>query len=309
MGTDTISGTESEGSLINPNMLQIFYCLASIIQAQISDDYENMNDPEYVEYPEFNISFDALSPENGGDFEVIPEHILSREVDDDELRHRIVGNRVPLLYTVFRFLRYLYTGARYSPECNIMALVYINRLTSMNHMPLTVHNWRAIWLVTIMLAQKVWDDKPLRSSGFIMLLPTLELKDLRRMEYRTLHLMKFITGVKPSLYAKYYFELRQLYSDIAGRALAESWEPLTDLTRSKLHHKDLKAEELRLKHLSHSSYGGGKEVSHAMEFRGKPQAPAPPKVGGEIGVNDSSPYSTGSKDSTPCSGDAYRPRG
>ena len=76
-----------------------------------------------------------------------------------------------------RFIAYLYRGAEYSAECNIMALVYINRLTSMNQLLLTYLNWRSVWVVVIMLAQKVWDDKPLRTSGFAKLLPDIELKN------------------------------------------------------------------------------------------------------------------------------------
>jgi hypothetical protein len=152
--------------------------------------------------------------------------------------------------TYFRYIAYLYRGAQYSPECNIMALVYINRLTSMNQLLLTQGNWRTVWLVVIMLAQKVWDDQPLRTSGFAKLLPDLELRTLRELEYETLTMLKYITGVKPSLYAKYYFELRQLYSDIMGtNPFCGEWalEPLSNYLTSKLDMKNAKLEENRLK--------------------------------------------------------------
>ncbi len=41
---------------------------------------------------------------------------------------------------------------------------------------------------------------------------------------QALNLIQFVTGVKPSLYAKYYFELRQLFSDIFGHDKRFEWK-------------------------------------------------------------------------------------
>lgn len=155
--------------------------------------------------------------------------------------------RVPSLGEVFNYMTYLYQGSTfYSPECNIMALVYINRLTGPGKLPVTVDNWRSIWLVAIMIAQKVWDDKPVRTSGFARLLD-VNSKDLRKLEFKTLTMLQFVTGVRPSLYARYYFELRQLFADIVGPLTTPTWEPLSALTKSKLKVKNEKCEEIRQK--------------------------------------------------------------
>jgi hypothetical protein len=146
-----------------------------------------------------------------------------------------------------------------------MALVYINRVTAMNQILLTHINWRSIWLVVIMLAQKVWDDRPLRTSDFVRLLPDIDSKILRELEYQALTMLKYITGVKPSLYAKYYFELRQLYSDIMGSnpTVCGEWalEPLSNYLASKLDMKNQKLEENRLKMIARGGAGGSSAFS------------------------------------------------
>lgn len=54
-----------------------------------------------------------------------------------------------------RFMIHLHEQIKYDRECNIMALVYINRITTANNMALTVQNWRLLWLLAVMVAQKV----------------------------------------------------------------------------------------------------------------------------------------------------------
>lgn len=150
-------------------------------------------------------------------------------------------------------MTFLYDGTgMYSAECNIMALVYINRLCATGHFPLTFDNWRSVWLIVIMIAQKVWDDQPVRTSGFARLIPEVTTRDLRELEFKTLNLLQFLTGVKPSLYARYYFQLREMYVDIAGSSdkPAPEWDIFTAFTKSKLTAKNEKCEEIRLKQLS-----------------------------------------------------------
>ena len=52
-----------------------------------------------------------------------------------------------------------------------------------------------------------------------MILPGVEKIKIRDMEWRLLELLDFNTSIKPSLYAKYYFDLRQLFFDIVGKLI------------------------------------------------------------------------------------------
>jgi hypothetical protein len=53
------------------------------------------------------------------------------------------------------------------------------------------------------------------------------------MERKSLRLIDYTTGVKPSLYAKYYFELRELHSEIVGPSNLKSEWNLKPLSISK----------------------------------------------------------------------------
>ena len=114
--------------------------------------------------------------------------------------------------------------AGYSIECNILALVYITRITSQHKIALTVSNWRGLWVSCVILAQKVWDDVPVRTSAFAAILPNVTKEHLRKMEMKAFSLLDFCTSVKPSVYAKYYFELRQLFFEISGGDPRYIWD-------------------------------------------------------------------------------------
>jgi hypothetical protein len=120
-------------------------------------------------------------------------------------------------------------------EVNVIALVYVNRLGSRNNLALTMRNWRAVWLICIILAQKMWNDNGLRTSSFAGLVPPISRTDLRILESRVLQLLDYSIGVKPSLYAKYYFELRLLFTTIMGFQ-ASDWKlkPLTIVKARRL---------------------------------------------------------------------------
>lgn len=113
-------------------------------------------------------------------------------------------------------MKLLHQCGKYSVECNIVALVYLNRMSNAKHLALTVTNWRAVWLTCIMIAQKMWDDKPLKTSAFAQLVPPISKGNLKDFELKALQLLDFTISVKPSLYVKYYFELRDLFVSIIG---------------------------------------------------------------------------------------------
>ncbi len=138
------------------------------------------------------------------------------------------------------------TWARYSVECNILALVYINRINTRNQLSLTMLNWRGLWVSAMILAQKVWDDVPLKTSSFASILPGVTKDTLRQLEMRAFNLLDYNTSVKLSVYAKYYFELRQLFKEIAGCDTRFTWhmQPLTIVQGRRLEDRSqLKAQK------------------------------------------------------------------
>lgn len=132
-----------------------------------------------------------------------------------------------------RFMKLLHGCAKYSTECNIIALVYLNRMSSSANLSLSMQNWRCVWLTCIILAQKMWDDRPLKTSAFTQLVPPLEKRHLRNFEAKALELLGYSIGVKPALYVKYYFELRQLFISIIGFKESDWQMPALSIVKAK----------------------------------------------------------------------------
>ena len=91
-------------------------------------------------------------------------------------------------------------------------------------------------LLSLLLFLKVWDDQPLRTSSFATILPGISKTQLRTMEFKILNILQFNTGVPPSMYARYYFELRTLFDEVIGRYQVDEWrtKPLSIRSAQRL---------------------------------------------------------------------------
>lgn len=171
-------------------------------------------------HPDFDILID-LKPEFGGIVDLVPDHVLDHDAcDDDDLRYKLKNNIVPSVDTITRYIGFLASVCKLTVEVNIIALVYVNRLASNCNLVLTMNNWRSVWLTCVILAQKMWNDRAIKSGAFAKVLK-LEKSVIRNIEARALQLLEYSVGVKPSLYVKYYFELRQLFTTIMGFKMSE----------------------------------------------------------------------------------------
>jgi hypothetical protein len=117
---------------------------------------------------------------------------------------------------VYRFVKEAYKVAQWSPESNIIALVLVSRLQHERCL-IDWRNWNMLLLVSLLIAQKIWDDIPLTNADFpqlwLMCSPDstpFTNKHLTRMESKFLTLIDWNTHVTPSTYAQFYFELRAL---------------------------------------------------------------------------------------------------
>jgi hypothetical protein len=74
----------------------------------------------------------------------------------------------PKAHDIFLFLASMFDVVMFSPECNVISLVYLNRLSQSSCYQVVINhlNWRTVILSTFMVAQKVWDDKPLINVDF-----------------------------------------------------------------------------------------------------------------------------------------------
>ena len=98
-------------------------------------------------------------------------------------------------------------------------------------MPLHVTNWRPLTICSLLVAQKVsnltfnqqvWDDRYLSNADFAFIYPFFTTDEINKLEQKFLELIQYAlpssllstrynVTVKASLYAKYYYELRELY--------------------------------------------------------------------------------------------------
>ena len=80
-------------------------------------------------------------------------------------------------------------------------------------MPLQPTNWRPLVLCSLLVAQKVWDDRYLSNADFAFIYPFFITEEINKLEQKFLELIQYNVTVKSNLYAKYYFELRALFKD------------------------------------------------------------------------------------------------
>lgn len=143
-------------------------------------------------------------------------------------------NVIPSVEEIYSFMSSVFEQAQFSPECNVIALVYINRLMSLSGIPLNAKNWRPILLSALLLAQKVWDDRCLANVDFPVIWRSavhhaddtlLDLKAINLFERKFLELLSYNVTVSSSLYAKYYFELRSLCESNDRRFVLDPLDP------------------------------------------------------------------------------------
>ena len=95
-------------------------------------------------------------------------------------------------------------------ECCVLSLIYINRIIALTGLSLQSTNWRPLILVSLMVSQKVWDDKYLSNADFSYIYPFFDTQQLNTLEMKFLEMIQYNVYVKDSLYTKYYLELKTL---------------------------------------------------------------------------------------------------
>ncbi len=126
-----------------------------------------------------------------------------------------------------------------------MCLIYINRIIALTGLSLQPTNWRPLILVSLMVSQKVWDDKYLSNADFSYIYPFFDIKQLNKLEMKFLEMIQYNVHIKDSLYAKYFFELKSLFpEDVPSKPL--------DINSLRKLDYDTKEKEKRLKKFSRS---------------------------------------------------------
>ncbi len=104
-------------------------------------------------------------------------------------------------------------------------------------MPLLPTNWRPLVLISLMIAQKMWDDKYLSNADFSYIYPFFDTKQVNSLEMKFLELIQYNTHIKFSIYTKYYLELKSLVPE------EFPLKPMDAFTSQKLEQQSQKMEE------------------------------------------------------------------
>eukprot|EP00355_Strombidium_rassoulzadegani_P008650 CAMPEP_0168614850 /NCGR_PEP_ID=MMETSP0449_2-20121227/4196_1 /TAXON_ID=1082188 /ORGANISM="Strombidium rassoulzadegani, Strain ras09" /LENGTH=219 /DNA_ID=CAMNT_0008655561 /DNA_START=80 /DNA_END=739 /DNA_ORIENTATION=+ len=186
------------GSTISkPNVDSIINAVATILHSQMLED---QNQGKKIEKDSELFFFSE-------------EKYIQEKPDAFDSQRIQLLRETPTIENILEFIKALYDCAQFSPECCIICLVYINRLIAFTEMPLQPTNWRPLLLCSLLVAQKVWDDRYLTNADFAFIYPFFVTEEINKLEQKFLELIQYNVTVRSNLYAKYYFELRALFKD------------------------------------------------------------------------------------------------
>mmetsp|Transcript_24368 Transcript_24368/g.33837 ORF Transcript_24368/g.33837 Transcript_24368/m.33837 type:complete len:396 (+) Transcript_24368:212-1399(+) len=126
-------------------------------------------------------------------------------------RERQIVAPPPTVANIHAFIKLMFAGARLAPECMIVALIYIDRLSrGKRAVRLTERNWLPITMVALLTASKVWEDNPTWNGQFSELFPAIPVRGLNRLERAFHSQLQYNLHISGKTYSRYYFALRAL---------------------------------------------------------------------------------------------------
>ena len=204
----------------NPNVKLIIKGIATLLHSNLLEDIEDNK---------------TIEPKSELYFFDEEKYIKENPDNFDEERIELL-RKVPSQEDICSFIEALYDIAQFSGECCVICLIYINRIIALTSMPLLQTSWRPIILISLMVAQKMWDDKYLSNSDFSTIYPFFDNKQLNVLEMKFLELIQYNTHIKFSIYTKYYLELKSLVPDFPLK-------PMDVFTMAKLEKQSKNMEE------------------------------------------------------------------
>jgi len=198
--SNSTSSIYISSTVTKPDTEEIVFCMAVVIHERIQ---QGEGQPSEVKQ-----RFPFFSEDNNPLYAVPTERDNPDSGSDNSMKR--ARREVPTEDTIFHTIRSVFECAEIPAECLIVSLVYMERLIATAGCPILVTSWRPILLASLILAQKVWDDRSLHNVDFSVFCPMFTLKEINFLEKKFLELIDYDVSITASLYASYYFQLRTL---------------------------------------------------------------------------------------------------
>ncbi|KAG0100323.1 hypothetical protein BGZ93_002561 [Podila epicladia] len=112
---------------------------------------------------------------------------------------------------IFDFMRFIFDcGQNLGAENAIITLIYVERMTDLGNLAFHAINWRRLLLGALILSIKVWEDLAVFNSDVCAIFEGLSVKDVNALERFSMAKLQYNVSVKRSVYAAYYFRLRDV---------------------------------------------------------------------------------------------------
>lgn len=91
----------------------------------------------------------------------------------------------------------------FSVAAFIISVIYLSRFKEASQICLHACTWRPLFLTTLLVANKMWEDNPVRNSNLTTMFPVLTKAELNKMENKLLDRVEFNVIVKPELFCNF----------------------------------------------------------------------------------------------------------
>lgn len=217
-------------TIANPDVKLIIKGVSTLLHSNLLEDVEDNR---------------TINP--GSDLYFFDEEKYIAEQPENFNQERInLLRKIPTKEDMSGFIDALYDIAQFSGECCVICLIYINRIFALTNIPLLPTTWRPLVLVSLLVAQKMWDDKYLSNSDFSTIYPFFDNQQLNVLEMKFLENIQYNTHIKFSIYTKYYLELKAVEPDFPLK-------PMDVFTQQKLESQSKNMEEKLKKNAKTSS--------------------------------------------------------
>ena len=88
--------------------------------------------------------------------------------------------------------------------------MYLERLLERTGTLMNKYNWKRLFLTSIIIASKLWDDESLENQHFSKIIGDISTKELNSLERVFFDLVGYDLSIKGPEYAKHYFTLRTI---------------------------------------------------------------------------------------------------